>query len=209
MSYSSFQNMDQVLIKYPLQFEQRVFLPDSSSEVPVFLAENLHFALAMRDLQENEAFFVESLIFPLLQEAWKQNRKLKLWSHRSLNYDDVLFGEPDYFISVWPQGVTNTMLTKPLLAVAEAKRDDFDKGWGQCLAEMIACQKLNNDETIPIYGIVTNGLLWQFGKLVGKQFTLHLLSYSISEPAKILGILHYIFAECEKQAVPETAVLNS
>lgn len=204
MSYSSFQDIDQVLAKYPLKFEQQVFLPECSAEIPAYLSENLRFALEMRSTQENEAFFAESLIYPLLQEAWKQNRKLKLWSHRALNYDEVLFGEPDYFISVWPQGITNTLLTKPLLAVAEAKRDDFDKGWGQCLAEMIACQKLNGDETIPVYGIVTNGLLWQFGKLDGKQFTLHLLSYGINEPAQILGILQYIFAECEKQAVAAT-----
>ncbi len=208
MSYSSFQNIDQVREKYPLKFEQEILLPEVSAEVPAYLVENLRFALKMRDVQENEAFFVESLIFPLLQEAWKQNRKLKLWSHRSLNYDDVLFGEPDYFLSIWPQGISNTSLTTPLLAVAEAKRDDFDKGWGQCLAEMIACQKLNNDETIPIYGIVTNGLLWQFGKIIGKHFTLHLLSYGISEPNKILGILNYIFAECEKQADVEPAALT-
>ncbi len=209
MSYSSFQNIDQVREKYPLKFVQGVILPDMVAEISTLLAENLRFALEMRDAQENEAFFVESLIFPLLQEAWKQNRKLKLWSHRPLNYDDVLFGEPDYFLAVRPQGISSTSLTTPLLAVAQAKRDDFDKGWGQCLAEMIACQKLNNDETIPIYGIVTNGLLWQFGKLIGKHFTLHLLSYGISEPSKILGILNYIFAECEKQAVAETAALTA
>lgn len=209
MSYSSFQNIDQVREKYPLKFEQEILLPEVSAEVPAYLVENLRFALKMRDAQENGAFFVESLIFPLLQEAWKQNRKLKLWSHRALNYDDVLFGEPDYFLSIWPQGVSSTSLTTPLLAVAEAKRDDFDKGWGQCLAEMIACQKLNRDETIPIYGIVTNGLLWQFGQLIGKHFTLHLLSYGISEPNKILGILNYIFAECEKQAGAEPAALTA
>jgi hypothetical protein len=205
MSYSSFQNIDQVREKYPLKFEQEGFLPDVRAELPAHLTENLRFALEMRDVQENEAFFVESLIYPLLQEAWKHNRKLKLWSHRALNYDDVLFGEPDYFLSVRPQGISSTSLTKPLLAVAAAKRDDFDRGWGQCLAEMIACQKFNENETIPIYGIVTNGLLWQFGKLIGKELTLDMFSYAINDPAKILGILHYIFAECEKQAVLETA----
>ena len=209
MSYSSFQDIDQVRERYPLKIEQGAFLPDAQAEIPAYLAENLRFALEMREVQENEAFFVESLIFPLLQEAWKQNRRLKLWSHRALNYDEVLFGEPDYFLSVRPQGVSSTSLTTPLLAVAEAKRDDFERGWGQCLAEMIACQKLNKDETIPIYGIVTNGLLWQFGKLTGQEFTLHLLSYGINEPAKILGLLHYIFAECEKQAVAATTASTS
>ena len=164
------------------------------------LTENLNFALETRIASENEAFFRESIIFPLLQQAWKNYRKLKVWSHRGLNYDEVLYGEPDYLVAAWPQGVTRTLFTLPLLAVVEAKRDDFEKGWGQCLAGMLACQKINHDEMIPIYGVVTNSLLWQFGKLAGNQFTQHLLSYSIGQATLVLGILQYIFAECEKQA---------
>ncbi len=47
----------------------------------------------------------------------------------------------------------------PLLAVVEAKQEDFVKGWGQCLAEMVAAQKLNAGVTPQptIYGIVTTG----------------------------------------------------
>jgi hypothetical protein len=201
MSYSSFQDINQVLEKYPLRFEQQRFLPEVVAQLPDSLAENLNFALETRIVNENEAFFTESLIFPLLQQAWKNHRKLKLWSHRALNYDEVLFGEPDYLVAAWPQGVTRNLFTMPLLAVVEAKRDDFDKGWGQCLAGMVACQKFNADETIPIYGIVSNGLLWEFGKLVGNQFTQHSRSYSIDQASLVLGVLQFIFAECEKQVV--------
>jgi hypothetical protein len=209
MSYSSFQNIDQVLDKYPLKYEKRDFLPETVAEIPDYLRKTIKFSLEMEAAHENEAFYAESLIFPLLQLAWMKHTKLKLWSHRPLNYDEVLFGEPDYLLSVWPQGVTRSLLTKPLLAVAEAKRDDFEKGWGQCLAEMIACQKLNEKETIPVYGVVTNGLLWQFGKLEGNQFTLHTYPYGISDLPKVFGILQYIFAECEKQAVAETTEFTS
>ena len=42
----------------------------------------------------------------------------------------------------------------------EAKQNNFTEGWGQCLAELVAAQKLNKNNQIPIHGIVTDGELW-------------------------------------------------
>ena len=146
----------------------------------------------MKSVDENEAFFCESFIFPFLQQAWKRHRKLKLWSHRTLGYDSVLFGEPDYFVSAIIEDVIDKLINKPLLAVTEAKKEDFTKGWAQCLAEMIACQKINEDESIVVYGIVSTGIFWEFGKLERNIFTKHLISYSISDPNKVFAILKRI-----------------
>jgi hypothetical protein len=63
------------------------------------------------------------------------------------------------------------VLDFPLVLVAEAKQNDFARGWGQCLAEMVAAQRLNGDVNLAIYGIVTDGEIWQFGQLVGAVFT--------------------------------------
>ena len=41
-------------------------------------------------------------------------------------------------------------------AVVEAKKDNFEEGWGQCLAELIAAQKLNGDQNNRLFGIVSN-----------------------------------------------------
>ncbi|MEQ9354020.1 MAG: hypothetical protein RIG63_25990 [Coleofasciculus chthonoplastes F3-SA18-01] len=49
------------------------------------------------------------------------------------------------------------ILGLPLLVVVEAKQNNFIEGWGQCLAELIAAQKMNQNETQPVYGIVTDG----------------------------------------------------
>jgi hypothetical protein len=112
-------------------------------------------------------------------------------------------GEPDYFISMRPKGPTRDLVGKPLLAVAEAKQEDFISGWGQCLAEMIACQKINADENIVIYGIVSAGELWQFGKLEHDVFTRNITAYTIHDPAKLLGVLDYLFEQCERQGESE------
>ncbi len=148
---------------------------------------------------ESEMYFRESFISPFMRQVWKRHPSLKLWISRKLAYKDELTGEPDYFISARPKGPTTDLVGKPLLAVAEAKQEDFIAGWGQCLAEMIACQKINNAEHIIIYGIVSAGEFWQFGKLEKETFTRNIAAYTIHEPTKLLGVLDYLFEQCEKQ----------
>jgi len=64
---------------------------------------------------------------------------------------------------------------------------------------MLACQKTNQNDNLTIYGIVSTGMIWEFGKLYQDTFIKHPFSYSIAEPHKVLGNLNYVFAECEKQ----------
>jgi hypothetical protein len=200
MAFSQFENIEQVIKKYPLNIQQRKFLPAVTKPLPIAFIEDIHFLLAMKAIEENESFFTESFIFPFLRETWKHHRQLKLWSHRSLVYDDELCGEPDYFLAALPADeVINQLVNKPILAVTEAKKENFTQGWGQCLAAMIACQKLNANPQITIYGIVSTGLMWEFSKLVGNLLVKDSVTYFINIPDQIFGILDFIFAECEKQ----------
>jgi hypothetical protein len=199
MANSHFKSVGQVIGQYPLRYKREKFLHEVFCEPPEWFLENLDLATSRQAEDENEFFFRESLIYPFLQQAWKPYRHLKLWSHQKLIYDDTLSGEPDYLISTWRDEVIDKWVNTPLLAVAEAKRQDFEEGWGQCLAEMIACQKLNQDENLTVYGIVSTGMVWEFGQLEKTQFTKHPYSYSIADPQKVLGGLDYVFAACEKQ----------
>jgi hypothetical protein len=83
--------------------------------------------------------------------------------------------------------------------LVEAKQDNFDACWGQCLAEMIAAQKLNEEAKVTIFGIVSNGTIWQFGKLEANQFTRHILPYTIYELDQLFAAVNYIFQQCEAQ----------
>ncbi len=42
-------------------------------------------------------------------------------------------------------------------------------------------------------------IIWEFGKLEKNVFTKNLLSYSVAEAQKVIGILDFIFTECDKQ----------
>ncbi len=85
-----------------------------------------------------------------------------------------------------------TVLEYPLVIIAEAKKNDFDQGWAQCLAELVAAQKLNNDETFSIYGIVTDGKYWEFGKLKEQIFSKNIASFALDDLPELFGALDFI-----------------
>ena len=200
MAFSDFTKVEQVIQLYPLQITRKNFIPDVVFEPPALFIEDVNFSLEKQAMQESEMYFRESFIFPFLQQAWKRHPRLKLWINQALKYDDKLFGEPDYFVSAWAEKeVIDRLVNKPMLAVVETKKQDFEGGWAQCLAELIACQKVNADEHLTVYGIVSTGIIWEFGKLKQNVFTRDPLAYTIAHPQKVLGILDYIFAACEKQ----------
>jgi hypothetical protein len=134
-----------------------------------------------------------------LKEVWKCYRsKFLLWSHDSLTYDENLSGFPEYILAKRsPLG--KVVFDKPYLLLVEAKQDKFEEGWGQCLAEMIAAQRLNEDPQMTVFGIVSNGDRWQFGKLEADTFTRNITLYSIQELDKLFAAVNYIFRQCELQ----------
>ena len=74
----------------------------------------------------------------------------------------------------------------------EAKCNDFEQGWGQCLAELIASDRLNQHSR-PVYGIVTDGKLWEFGRLEHQVFTKNLASHTITDLYSLFSTLNALF----------------
>jgi len=85
--------------------------------------------------------------------------------------------------------------------VVEAKKDNFSQGWGQCLAELVAAQKLNNEPQLRLFGMVSNGEVWEFGKLEADKFTKHLEVYTIKELDNLCGAINYLLEQCELQLI--------
>ena len=88
---------------------------------------------------------------------------------------------------------------KPFFVAVEAKKDDFTEGWGQCVAEMVAVQKINETEKITIFGIVSNGKIWEFGKLSDRSFTKNIKIYRISDLDELFAGINYVFEQCQLQ----------
>ena len=53
----------------------------------------------------------------------------------------------------------------------ETKEDDFEWGLGAVFSShAVAARKLNHWPDQVVFGIVTNGMTWQFGKLAADHF---------------------------------------
>jgi hypothetical protein len=105
---------------------------------------------------------------------------------------------PDYVVAQRsPRG--KVLLEKPYVIIVEAKKDNFEEGWGQCLAEMLAAQKLNNDVNKKLFGMVSNGKLWEFGVLQEEMFTKNRKYYVLENLEELMGAVNFLFAESAAQ----------
>ena len=123
--------------------------------------------------------------------------QLKVWKAAALE-TDTLRGVADYLIT--PKRV---YIATPLLCVSEAKRDDFEQGRAQCVAEMAACVWKNRQKNHApdIFGIVSNGQDWQFYKLTQNSQVYETQLYPMRNLPELLGALDAVIASCA-QNVP-------
>ena len=70
---------------------------------------------------------------------------------------------------------------------------------------MIAAQKLNEPSTRTIHGGVSNGRVWNFGKLEGQVLTQDPRDFTISELPELFAALNYIFQQARDQALAPAA----
>ena len=63
------------------------------------------------------------------------------------------------------------------------------------MAELVAAQKLNQNETQAVYGIVTDAELWQFGKLESRLFTRNQTRVTIDDLAELFGALYTLMEQ--------------
>lgn len=195
MAFTDFNSIAQVQEAFNIKYVEADYIAYKGVEPsPIFLEE---FAFNQRhiDLFSSEAARCENVIYPILRDVYKNYvDRFSLWSHRSISYDAELTGTPDYLIST-KSALGKTVPGLPIIIIVEAKRNDFVKGWGQCLAELVDAQKINNDPKKPVHGIVTDGELWQFGKLVADLFTRNATVLAISELRKVFGAIAYLMTE--------------
>ncbi len=145
------------------------------------------------DLQTGEES--KKLIIDLICEEVLHNFKhLKVWKSAALS-DEETIGYVDYLIAE-----RQAYLEAPFLCIVEAKKDDFEQGFAQCLPEMKACQYNNSklQAVVEVYGIVTNGDGWKFYKLTLEGLVYESGLYTIANLSQLLGILYYIFSCCEQ-----------
>ena len=194
MAFSDFKAIPEVQERFRIRHVENDFIETENSAGPSeqFLQE-FEFNREYIDVFASEGARCEAVIFPVLREVYKRYAEdYALWIKKPITYDDVLNGTPDYFISTRSE-LGKLVVGTPLIMLVEAKKNDFEIGWGQCLAELVAAQKINEDLEHPVYGIVSDGTLWQIGHLVGETFTQNRTSFSVDNLPVLFGAIDSVF----------------
>ena len=158
---------------------------------PGWLADSLGRGMQLALISEKARS--EFIVGPVLLASRElcQNR-FAIYSGHRLDVDPQsgLAGECDFLLA---ETEPLPELHSPLATIVEAKKNDFEVGWAQCLAELVAIQKLNDDEETSVYGIVTDGERWQFGKFQQNLLTRQISGFTIDDLPQLFGALHFVF----------------
>ncbi|WP_089725814.1 hypothetical protein [Candidatus Thiosymbion oneisti] len=199
MPFSQFKNITEVQKEYKIKYEEGIFISALDIVVPQAFIEEFRFNKENIDIFSSEASRSELIISPLLREIYKRHSKnYSFWIQKPISFNEVLSGTPDYIFSK-RSALGKTVLETPIVIVVKAKKNDFEQGWGQCLAELVASQKINNNETNSVYGVVTDGNLWQFGRLQEHLFTKNEKNYTIDNMQELFGALEHLATLVEQE----------
>ncbi len=166
---------------------ERLDLPTYSEELPTLqnLAEKIEEVLIHIGL-ESEITRREFLIAPIIFEI-RHLSKAKLNSEYWIEYNHQLRGSLDYFLR-----------DERSLLVVEAKNADLTRGFTQLAVEMIALDKSDEDLQKPIYGAVTTGREWHFGKLNRETKTISQNIDSFAIPYNLEKVMRILIGILEK-----------
>ncbi|MEM1167632.1 MAG: hypothetical protein AAGJ08_00690 [Cyanobacteria bacterium P01_H01_bin.35] len=134
----------------------------------------------------------EGIINPVLLEVKRQLKgKISVFSGEefAVQPEVDLTGYVDFLISRSPEQL---FIKAPAVVLVEAKKEDLKPAIGQCLAEMVAAQRFNQQKQQPIstiYGTVTSGTVWRFLKLEEQTVTIDLTDYPLPPVEQILSFL--------------------
>ncbi len=80
----------------------------------------------------------------------------------------------------------------PPLCIVEAKKDNFEEGWTQALAEMVAASLQGGKICL---SVVTTGNFWEFGRLENRVFIKEVRKFSATiDLQEVFDVLNWAFS---------------
>jgi hypothetical protein len=202
MAYTDF-SLDRLRKTFGLTLAQTTLL-GRPTPVPIspWLQETLDRGMPLALVSEKARS--EFIIVPILltSRELSQNR-VAIYSGQRLDVDATsgLTGECDFILTAT---APLPVMQAPIICIVEAKKNDIESGLGQCAAQMLGAQRLNQQEGTGIetvYGCVTTGEAWQFLRLNQTTLELDTERYYINEVETILAVLQAIIGQFVTVAV--------
>ena len=194
MPYSNFTTLTEVLESFALQLEnpsglfRQTQTVEPSQQLQAALLENTELAVSIG----SEKAKSELIVTPILLEVRRLVKtNISYFSGISLNVDPSvsLNGECDFIFS---RSNNQFEVSRPVVTLVEAKKNDINFGLGQCAAQMVGAQRFNEQkgtQSPKILGGVTTGEVWKFMLLKEAVLQIDLSDYYLNQLPEILGIL--------------------
>ncbi len=136
MAYNQF-TLETVVERFRLKLQGQA---DAFSTVPpasvsAHLRQALHLYSSLAQHSGTEKARSEFLVAPVLSEVWQQSgRKVMVFSRVDFPVDpaEALGALGDFLLNLTPVPLVGDA---PVIMIVEAKREDVERGLGQCLAE--------------------------------------------------------------------------
>ena len=194
MAYSDFKTLDQVNqeLGMMIRSDNECYLHIEPVQVTQWFIDTMKIAytkaIRINTESSRQALIVDHVFMELTQHVM-----ISFFLENTFNVDSSkgLMGNPDGIIST---SDNELYITSPVIVLVEAKKSDLGSGLAQCVAEMEAARIFNERKghpISPIYGVVTDGVLWQFLSLHENIATIDSYFYNFDDGSKIVGILKF------------------
>ncbi len=196
MSYSDFKTLKQVNkeLGIVIKAENELYINVEPVELTQWFIDTMKMAYT-RAIRINTESARQALIVDHVLMELNQHVNISFFLENTFNIDSSkgLTGNPDGIISY---SDNQLYITSPVVVLVEAKKSDLGSGLAQCIAEMEAARIFNEkeDNNIPtVYGVVTDGALWQFLSLKDNIAIVDSYLYHFGDGSQIVGILKSFF----------------
>ena len=203
MPYSDFKTLNQVhkILGVNIKSGNELYKHIVPVKLSQWFIETIKISY-IRAIQINTEHARQSLIVNNVLIELSQHIGISFFLQNVFNVDSGrgLTGNPDAIIS---RSENQLYIQSPVVVLVEAKKSDLGSGYAQCIAEMEAARifnEQNGSPISPIYGAVTDGVLWQFLSLENSIATIDSFLYPFDDGSKIVGILKF-FVESGKTDV--------
>ncbi len=194
MAYSDFKTFDQINqeLGIAIQAANELYRQIEPVQLTQWFIDTMKMAYtkAIRINTESarQALIVDNVLMELNQHV-----TMSFFLENTFNVDKSkgLTGNPDGIIS---KSDNQLYITSPVVVLVEAKKSDLGSGVPQCIAEMEAARIFNEQKgnpISPVYGVVTDGVLWQFLSLQDGTATVDSSFYNLDDGSQVVGILKF------------------
>lgn len=200
MAFGGFESLNEIALTNQIRLQPVPFVNPVPMPVDETFRRQFEFDRLNAPVNVSEQAIAEFLIAPILKQMWRcYSDSLMIWSHAQFGKTAPLKAFPDYFFA--RRSPLGRVMDQPYVLFVEAKNDDFDAAWAQCLAAMLAAQQINKHPDQTIYAGVSGGEVWYFGKLEGKTLFQEPNSFTLTRLDELFAALNYIFQQARDVAL--------